>query len=291
MIAVPMLKVKRRAVMSWVIEPLSYAFMQRGLAAALIVGVVCSIIGCFVVLKSMAFMGDAMAHAILPGVAVAYLLQANLFVGALAAAILVALGIGYFSKEGTIKEDTVIGILFSFALALGIVLISSIRSYAVDLSHILFGNVLGVSPQDLWLTGILGGVVIATIIVLYKPLVVLSFDPILASSLRLPTGPLRYTLLILLSLTIVVSIQSVGVGLVAAMLVTPAATAFLLARRLPAMMLLSALFGSLSSLIGLYVSYYANVASGAGIVLTSSLIFIVVFMVSPRRSRVQYWKK
>jgi len=277
--------------MAWVIEPLSYAFMQRGLAAALIVGVVCSVIGCFVVLKSMAFMGDAMAHAILPGVAVAYLLQANLFVGALAAAILVALGIGYFSKEGTIKEDTVIGILFSFALALGIVLISSIRSYAVDLSHILFGNVLGVSPQDLWLTGILAGFVIVTIIVLYKPLLVLSFDPILASSLRLPTGLLRYTLLILLSLTIVVSIQSVGVGLVAAMLVTPAATAFLLARRLPMMMLLSALFGSMASLIGLYVSYYANVASGAGIVLTSSLFFIVVFIFSPRRSRAQYWRK
>ena len=277
--------------MTWVIEPLSYAFMQRGLAAALIVGIVCSIIGCFVVLKSMAFMGDAMAHAILPGVAVAYLLQANLFIGALVAAILVALGIGYFSREGSIKEDTVIGILFSFALALGIVLISSIRSYAVDLSHILFGNVLGVSTQDLWVTGILGGVVIITIIILYKPLLVLSFDPILAASLRLPTGLLRYTLLILLSLTIVVSIQSVGVGLVAAMLVTPAATAYLLARRLPAMMLLSALFGSLASLIGLYASYFANVASGAGIVVTSTLIFVVVFLVSPRRTRVKYWRK
>jgi ABC-type Mn2+/Zn2+ transport system permease subunit len=277
--------------MVWVIEPLSYAFMQRGLAAALIVGVVCSVIGCFVVLKSMAFMGDAMAHSILPGVAVAYLLQANLFIGALIAAVLVAIGIGYFSKEGSIKEDTVIGILFSFALALGIVLISSIRSYAVDLSHILFGNVLGVSPQDLWLTGILGGVVLLTIILLYKPLLVLSFDPILAASLKLPTGLLRYTLLILLSLTIVVSIQSVGVGLVAAMLVTPAATAYLLARRLPAMMILSAIFGSLASLIGLYVSYFANVASGAGIVVTSTLIFVVVFLISPRRSRVKYWRK
>ncbi|MCE1255706.1 MAG: metal ABC transporter permease [Anaerolineae bacterium] len=277
--------------MNWIIEPLNYAFMQRSLTAALIVGAVCSIIGCYVVLKSMAFMGDAMAHAILPGVAVAYLLQANLMIGALVTAVIVALGIGYFSKEGTIKEDTVIGIVFSFALALGVVLISSIRSYAVDLSHILFGNLLGVSVQDLWITGILAGVVIITILALYKPFLVLSFDPILAATLRLPTTLLRYTLLVLLSLTIVVSIQSVGVGLVAAMLVTPAATAYLLARRLPVMMALSVLFGSLASLVGLYVSYYANVASGAGIVLTATLIFLIVFLVSPRRSKAAYWRK
>ncbi len=277
--------------MNWIIEPLNYAFMQRSLVAALIVGAVCSIIGCYVVLKSMAFMGDAMAHAILPGVAVAYLLQGNLMIGALVTAVIVALGIGYFSKEGTIKEDTVIGIVFSFALALGVMLISSIRSYAVDLSHILFGNLLGVSTQDLWITGILAGVVIVTILVLYKPLLVLSFDPILAATLRLPTTLLRYTLLILLSLTIVVSIQSVGVGLVAAMLVTPAATAYLLARRLPVMMALSVLFGAVSSLIGLYISYYANVASGAGIVITATLIFLAVFLVSPRRLKVNYWRK
>jgi manganese/iron transport system permease protein len=276
---------------NWLVEPFGYAFMQRGLIAALIVGGVCSLIGCYVVLKSMSFMGDAMAHAILPGVAVAYLLQGNLMVGALVAAVVVALGIGYFSKEGTVKEDTVIGIIFSFALALGIVLISSIRSYAVDLSHILFGNLLGVSVQDLWFTGILGGVVVVSILLLYRPFLVISFDPILASTLRLPTSLLRYTLLILLSLTIVVSMQSVGVGLVAAMLVTPAPTAYLLARRLPAMMALSVLFGTLSSLIGLYVSYYANVASGAVIVLTATLIFLIVFAVSPRRSRIKYWRK
>ena len=277
--------------MNWIIEPLNYAFMQRSLAAALIVGAVCSIIGCYVVLKSMAFMGDAMAHATLPGVAVAYLLQGNLMIGALVTAVIVALGIGYFSKEGTIKEDTVIGIVFSFALALGVMLISSIRSYAVDLSHILFGNLLGVSVQDLWITGILAGVVIVTILALYKPFLVLSFDPILAATLRLPTTLLRYTLLILLSLTIVVSIQSVGVGLVAAMLVTPAATAYLLARRLPVMMALSVLFGAVSSLVGLYISSYANVASGAGIVLTATLIFLIVFLVSPRRLKVNYWRK
>jgi len=225
--------------------------MQRGLIAALIVGVVCSIIGCYVVLRSMAFLGDAMAHAILPGVAVAYLFQGNLTVGALIAAILVALGISFLSRQGTIKEDTAIGILFSAALALGVALISSIRTYAVDLSHILFGNVLGVSSQDLWLTGVLGTLVLIIIFVCYKPFLLISFDPVLASTLRLPTNFLRSLMLVLLALTIVVSIQSVGVGLVAAMLVTPAATAYLLTKRLPSMMLVSALVGSLSRLAGL----------------------------------------
>lgn len=271
------------------ISPLGYTFMQRGLIAALIVGVVCSIIGCYVVLRSMAFLGDAMAHAILPGVAVAYLFQGNLTVGALIAAILVALGISFLSRQGTIKEDTAIGILFSAALALGVALISSIRTYAVDLSHILFGNVLGVSSQDLWLTGVLGALVLIIIFICYKPFLLISFDPVLASTLRLPTNFLRSLMLVLLALTIVVSIQSVGVGLVAAMLVTPAATAYLLTKRLPSMMFMSALVGSLSSLSGLYISYYANIASGSGIVLTSTLMFLLAFFFSPRRGII--WRR
>jgi len=270
-------------------SPLGYTFMQRGLIAALIVGVVCSIIGCYVVLRSMAFLGDAMAHAILPGVAVAYLFQGNLTVGALIAAILVALGISFLSRQGTIKEDTAIGILFSAALALGVALISSIRTYAVDLSHILFGNVLGVSSQDLWLTGVLGTLVLIIIFVCYKPFLLISFDPVLASTLRLPTNFLRSLMLVLLALTIVVSIQSVGVGLVAAMLVTPAATAYLLTKRLPSMMLVSALVGSLSSLAGLYISYYANIASGSGIVLISTLMFLLAFFFAPRRGII--WRR
>ena len=141
---------------AWLTAPLAYSFMQRGLLAALMVGILCAVIGCYVVLRSMAFLGDALAHAILPGVAVAYLLQGNLILGALVAAIIVALGIGWITRGGTIREDTAIGILFAAALSLGVVLISSIRSYAVDLSHILFGNVLGVSEGDLWLTGGLG---------------------------------------------------------------------------------------------------------------------------------------
>ncbi len=170
----------------WLVSPLTYAFMQRGFAAALLVGVVCSILGTYVVLKSMAFLGDALAHAVLPGVAVAYILGGNLTVGALIAAISVALSIGLLSRQGVVKEDTAIGILFAAALSLGIALISSIRTYAVDLSHILFGNLLGVSSSDLWLTGILGLFVVLVIILLYRPLLVISFDPVLAAALFLP---------------------------------------------------------------------------------------------------------
>jgi manganese/iron transport system permease protein len=270
-------------------EPLAYTFMQRGLLAALMVGILCAVIGCYVVLRSMAFLGDAMAHAILPGVAAAYLLGTNLTLGALAAAVIVALGIGALSRQGTIKEDTAIGILFAAALALGVAMISSIRTYAVDLSHILFGNVLGVSPGDLWLTGGLGLFVLVMIALLYKPFLVISFDPVLAATLRLPRELLRNVLLVLLALTIVVSIQTVGVGLVAAMLVTPAATAYLLTRRLPTMMALSALFGALAGVSGLYISYYVNIVSGSAIVLVVTGIFLLVYLLAPQRGLIPGW--
>lgn len=269
--------------LTWLITPLSYGFMQRGLLAAVIVGVLCAVIGCYVVLRSMAFIGDAMAHAILPGVAVAYLLKGNLLLGALIAAMAVALGISFFSRQGTIKEDTAIGIVFAAALSLGVLLISTIRTYAVDLTHILFGNVLGVSTSDLWLTGGLGALVLAIIVLYYREFLVISFDPVLAATLRLPVGRLHSLLLILLALTIVVSLQTVGVGLVAAMLVTPAATAYLLTRRLPAMMMVSALIGACSSVTGLYLSFYLNVASGAAAVLTATTAFVLAFLLAPRR--------
>lgn len=274
---------------AWLVQPLEYAFMQRGLLAALMVGIICSIIGCYVVLRSLAFMGDALAHAVLPGIAIAYLVNANLTLGALVMAVLVALGIGFFSREGAIKEDTAIGILFSAALSLGVALISSLRTYAVDLSHILFGNVLGVSPADLYLTGFIAVVVLAAVVILYKPFLVVSFDPVLASTLRLKVSFFRNLMLVLLALTIVISLQTVGVGLVAAMLVTPAATAYLLTRRLPAMMGLAALLGALSSLVGLYASYYLNIVSGAAIVFTATLFFLLVFFLSPRRGLVWTW--
>lgn len=268
------------------LTPLTYAFIQRGLLAAVMVGVLCSVIGCYIVLRSMAFLGDAMAHAVLPGVAVAYLLGRNLTLGALAAALVVALGVGLFSRRGVIKEDTAIGVLFAAALSLGVAMISSIRTYAVDLSHILFGNVLGVSSLDLWLTGVLGALVLIAILVLYRQFLVISFDPVLAATLRLRVGFYNNLLLILLAVTIVISMQTVGVGLVAAMLVTPAATAYLLVRRLPTMMALSALIGGGSSLVGLFASYHLNVASGAAIVLTTTVIFLIVFLFAPQRGLV-----
>lgn len=263
--------------------PLAYGFMQRGMAASVIVGVLCAIVGCYVVLRGMAFLGDAMAHAILPGVAIAYLLQGNLLIGGLVAAIIVALGIGFFARNGAIKEDTAIGILFAAALSLGVLLISTIKTYAVDLTHILFGNVLGVSTTDLVVTAGLALVVLLAVLLLYKEFLVVSFDPVLASTLRLPANLLRNLLLILLALTVVVSLQTVGVGLVAAMLVTPGATAYLLARRLPAMMVIAAACGAFSSLAGLYLSFYLNVASGAAVVLVATGVFLLVFMLAPER--------
>jgi ABC-type Mn2+/Zn2+ transport system permease subunit len=269
--------------LNWFTGPLAYSFLQRGLLASLMVGVLCSVVGCYVVLRSMAFLGDAMAHAVLPGVAIAYLVGGNLFFGAMAAAVIVALAIGFFSRKGAIKEDTAIGILFTAALALGIAIISSIRTYAVDLSHILFGNVLGVSESDLWLTAGLSVVILAATFLSYKPFMLISFDPVLAATLRVRVEFFRMLMLVLLSFTIVVSIQTVGVGLVAAMLVTPGATAYLLTRRLPAMMVVSAVVGALSSIVGLYASYYLNIASGAAIVLTATFFFLLAFLFSPSR--------
>ena len=264
--------------MTFLLQPLAYEFMQRGLLASVIVGVLCAVMGTYVVLRGMAFLGDAMAHAILPGVAIAYLLHGNLLVGALVASIVIALSIGYFSRQGAIKEDTAIGILFAAALALGVALISSIQTYAVDLSHILFGNVLGVSSLDLLLTAGLGLLILLTVILLYKPFLVISFDPVLDATLRLPAELLRNLMLILLAITIVVSLQTVGVGLAAAMLVTPAATAYLLTRRLASMMIVSAVLGAISSVVGLYVSYYFNIVSGSAIVLTSTTFFLLAFL-------------
>jgi len=268
---------------AWLTDPFALEFMQRALIASLIVGVVCSVIGCFVVLRAMAFLGDALAHAILPGVAIAYLLGANLLVGALVAALVVAVGIGLFSRRGGVKEDTAIGILFAAALALGVVLISTVRSYATDLTHILFGNVLGVSAGDLWLTGLLGLAVLVTLLVLFKEFQLASFDPVLAHMLGKRPELLRFAMLILLALTIVVSLQTVGVGLVAALLVTPAATAYLLTRRLPTMMAVSAAIGAVSSVAGLYVSYYLDVASGAAVVLIATAAFLMAFVAAPGR--------
>jgi manganese/iron transport system permease protein len=273
--------------MSFLLEPLSYPFMLRGMAAAMIVGIVCALVGSFMVLRGMAFFGDALSHAILPGVAVGYLVSggasSGLFWWGLVTAILAALGIGAISKGAQLKEDTAIGIVFAGMFALGIALISTMRSYTLDLVHFLFGNVLGVTPASLLLTAAFGALVLLAIVAFFKEFMVISFDPLLAETLRLPTEALRYLLLVLIAITIVVSLQTVGVALMLAMLVTPAATAFLLTRRLPAMMVVAALIGALSGVAGLYLSFYVSIASGAAIVLVCTAIFLVVALFAPGR--------
>ena len=234
-------------------EALRYAFMVRGLIAAVAVGIVSAVVGTYVVLRGMAFFGDALAHSILPGVAVGYLVGGGarepLFWWALVAAILSALGIGTISRNTKIKEDTAIGIIFAGTFALGIALISTVDGYTVDLAHFLFGDVLAVLDSDLWLIGIFGGLIILLILAFYKEFLVLSFDPIFAATLRLPVRLLDFLMLILIAVTIVVSLQAVGVALMVAMLVTPAATAYLLTKRLPVMMMLAAIFASISGVV------------------------------------------
>lgn len=267
--------------MSFLFEPLTYSFMQRGMAAAVLVGIVCAVVGTYVVLRGMAFFGDALAHTILPGIAVGYLISGGareaLFWWALGTAIIAALGIGAISKQSQIKEDTAIGIIFAGMFALGIALISTVRSYAVDLSHFLFGDVLGVSAQSLWIIVIFGAAVLIAILAFYKEFLTLSFDPVLAATLRLPVNMLNNLLLGLIAVTVAVSLQTVGVALMVAMLVTPAATASLLTRRMHVMMILAAVIASFSGVIGLYLSYYLSIASGAAIVLTATLFFLLAF--------------
>lgn len=267
--------------MSFLLTPLSYEFMQRGMLAAVLVGIVCAVVGSYVVLRGMAFFGDALAHTILPGIALGYLFSGGarepLFWWALGTSIVSALGIGAISKNSQVKEDTAIGIIFAGMFALGIALISTVRSYAVDLSHFLFGDVLSVSPHSLWLIVIFGGLVLLTVFAFYKEFMTLSFDPVLAATLRLPVGLLNNLLLVLIAVTVAVSLQTVGVALMVAMLVTPAATAYLLTHRLSHMMLLAAVFASLAGIIGLYLSFYLSIASGAAIVLTATVFFLVAF--------------
>ena len=259
--------------LEWLIEPLSYGFMWRGLLAAIMVGTICAVLGTYVILQGMAFFGDALAHTILPGVVIAYLLGWPLAVGALIFGVLSAIGIGALSQRGEVREDTAIGVIFAGSFALGVAMLSTVRSYAVDLAHILFGDVLGVSPTDLWVTAGLGAVVLLLVFFFYKEFLVMAFDPTLAVVLRLPVKVL----------------QTVGMALMLAMLVTPAAAAQLLTRRLPTMMATAALIGALSNVTGLYISYYINIASGPAMVLVATAVFCLVFLLAPERGFV--WRR
>ncbi len=265
-----------------VLEPLRYPLLARSMEAAIVVGIVSGVIGTYVVVRGMAFFGDALAHAILPGVAFMYQRTAgrtdDLFWGGLLAGVASALGIGWLTRHERIKEDTAIGIVFAAMFALGIAMISRIDNYAGDLTHILFGQILGVSPADLRLIVLFGAGVLAVVALFYKEFLIISFDPALARTLRLPVETFRLLLLVLIGVTIVVSLQTVGIALMVALLVTPAATANLITQRMSSMMLVSALIGAASSIIGFYVSYHADVATGAAIVLTATAIFALVFV-------------
>lgn len=266
-------------------EPLTYEFMRRALIASALAGAVTALIGTYVVLRGMAFLGGALSHAVLPGAAIAYLLGYNTSIGAFIAGLVASAGIGLVSSHRHLKEDTAIGILMSGMFALGIAIISTIQSYSVDLSSFLFGNVLAVTTGDIKAMLAVCVVVVLALKLLGRQWTVFSFDPTYAAALGLPTMALHYGLLVLLSVVIVASMKVVGVVLVLAMLVTPPATARLLSNRLHTMMWLSALLGSLAAVSGLYISYYLNVAAGACMVLVSVAVFFAVFLFNLSRKR------
>jgi manganese/iron transport system permease protein len=268
----------------WLIAPFRFGFMQTALLAAILIGLACASIGVYVVLRRMAFIGDALAHTVLPGLAVAYLNQMNLFVGALIAGVLTALGIGWLSRRDAIREDTAIGIMFTGMFALGVLLISTVRSFR-DLTHILFGNILGVTVDDLILIAIITAVTLLLLFLFHKELELTSFDPIHAEVIGLRADRLRYLLLILLAFTVVTSIQVVGVVMTSALLVTPAAAAALLTNRLPRMIGIAIVIAVVSGIVGLYASFYADVSSGAAIVLASTGMFFLAWALHGIRHR------
>jgi manganese/iron transport system permease protein len=264
-----------RGVADYLLGPLEFGFMQRGLLASVLVAVICGILGSFVVLKGLAFIGDALAHASFGGVALAFVFGANVYLGAFVFALATALGIGAITQRGRVSSDTAIGVLFSGTFALGILIISRADSYTTDLFGYLFGDVLSITVGDLWTIGILGMVVLALVAVFYRQLLFVAFDPTVAAASGIQTRGLEYLLLALLGVTIVTAIQAVGIVMVVALLVTPSATAYLLTRRFHHMILASVAVGGLSALLGIYLSYYLDVASGAAIILVATAFFFV----------------
>ncbi|MBP1934943.1 metal ABC transporter permease [Ammoniphilus resinae] len=267
--------------MSFIDAVFQYGFLQKALLTSTMVGILCGVIGCFIILRGMALMGDAISHAVLPGVAISYALGINFFLGAVLTGVLTAIGIGFVSQNSRIKNDISIGIMFTAAFALGIVLITFMKS-STDLYHILFGNVLAVRPSDMWITLGIGMFILSTIYLFYKELLISSFDSTMSAAYGLPIKWIHYFLMTLLTMVTVASLQTVGIVLVVAMLITPAATAYLLTERLWIMLYLAAGFGVISSVIGLYFSFTYNLPSGATIVLVSTFLFIVTFAFSPK---------
>jgi len=265
------------------IGPFRYSFMQTGLLAVILLSVPSAVIGAYVVLRRMAFIGDALAHTVLPGLVVAYLVGWSLSGGAIVAGVITAVLIGWLAQRQEIREDTAIGIVFTGMFALGILLISTVRSYR-DFTHMLFGNILGVTADDLRLIAIIAAGVLAALFLFHKELELSSADPIYARVIGIPVDRLTLLLLILLAFCAVTGIQAVGVVLTSALLVTPAAAAALLTHRLVAMMALASWFVVLAGIVGLYASFYFNVSSGAAIVLTCTSIFALAWSIQHVRS-------
>lgn len=262
-----------------------YNFLQTALITAILVGIMSGVIGSFIILRGLSLMGDAISHAVLPGVAVAYMLGINLLFGASIFGILAAMLIGYVASHSKLKNDTAIGIVFSAFYALGFILISLAESSS-NLHHILFGNVLAVSDNDLITTTCVLIAVILFVVIFYKELLITSFDETFAQTYGLKTQMVHYSLMLMLTLVTVSSLQTVGIILVVAMLITPAATAFLWTNKLHWMLVDSAIFGALAALIGLFLSYTFNWASGPAIVLVAAFIFGVSFIFSPKQGLV-----
>jgi len=265
-----------------VLDPLAYGFMQRGLVAAILVGVVCAVMGAFVVLRGLAFIGDAVSHAAFPGLVIAYMLGIPLYIGGAVAAVGTALAIGAVARRGALRFDTAVGVLFAGTFAFGILLFSTIQGYVADLFSYLLGNVLGITSADVVQIAILGAIVLLVVAILRKELLYASFDPSGAAASGLPVVTLDYLLLGLVGVTIVVSIQAVGIIMVVAMLVTPAATGQLLVDKFWDLVKIAIAVSFVSAVSGLYLSFYLNVASGASIVLVETLLFGLALLFSPK---------
>ncbi|UFU00757.1 metal ABC transporter permease [Radiobacillus kanasensis] len=266
---------------------MQYKFLQKALLTSIMVGIICGVIGCFIILRGMALMGDAISHAVLPGVALSYMLGTNFFFGAVISGLITSVAIGFVTQNSRIKHDTSIGIMFTAAFASGIIIITLLKS-STDLYHILFGNVLAVRSSDMWITLGIGVLVLVAVFLFYKELLVTSFDETMGAAYGLPVQFIHYFLMTLLTMVTVASLQTVGIVLVVAMLITPAAAAYLLTDRLSIMIFLAASIGAISAIVGLYYSFTYNLASGATIVLTSTSIFILVFLFSPKHGLL--WK-
>ncbi|HLR59054.1 MAG TPA: metal ABC transporter permease [Pseudogracilibacillus sp.] len=268
--------------MEFINDLMQYGFLQKALFTAIMVGIISGVIGSFIILRGMALMGDAISHAVLPGVAISFMLGINYFYGAVLVGVLAAVMIGVVTQNSRIKNDSSIGIIFTAFFALGIILISKAQT-ATDLTQILFGNVLSVRSSDMWMTLIIGAVVLVVVVIFYKELLVSSFDETMAKAYGLPTRAIHYLVMVLLTLVTVASLQTVGVVLVVAMLITPASTAYLLTNKLWIMIVLSASIGAFSSVAGLYFSFVYNLSSGAVIVLVATFIFGLTFIFAPKQ--------